>query len=60
MAACLPFTAFVVADMVRLQLLAGCRPEEICLLRPVDIDQSDPVCWVYWPGSDQPGCLYWQ
>jgi integrase len=38
--------------MVRLQLLTGCRPAEVCLLRPVDIDMGDPSCWVYRPGSD--------
>ena len=30
----------VVADMVRLQLLAGCRPGELCLLRPGDVTHS--------------------
>lgn len=27
----------IVADMVRLQLLAGMRPQEVCLLRPCDV-----------------------
>ncbi len=38
----------VVADMVRLQRLTGCRPGEICGLRPCDIDQTGPI-WVYRP-----------
>jgi hypothetical protein len=30
----------VLADMVRLQRLRGCRPEEICILRPIDVDTA--------------------
>jgi integrase len=33
----------VVADMVRLQRLTGCRPAEICILRPCDVDTSGDV-----------------
>jgi integrase len=51
--AALPFMLPVVATMVRLQLLSGCRPDEVCVLRPMDLDRSDPQCWVYLPGSDQ-------
>jgi integrase len=51
--AALPFMPPAVADMVRLELLAGCRPEEVCVLRPMDLDRSDPRCWVYRPGSDR-------
>lgn len=40
----------IVADMVRLQRLTGCRPEEICNLRPCDIDTSGAV-WAYRPSS---------
>lgn len=36
----------VVADMVRLQLLTGMRPDEVCTVRPVDIDRSGGV-WEY-------------
>ena len=36
-----------VAAMVRLQRLTGMRPQEVVKLRPVDIDMSDPGCWVY-------------
>jgi integrase len=40
----------IVADMVRLQRLTGCRPEEVCLLRAFDVDTSGPV-WEYRPES---------
>jgi len=40
----------VVADMVRLQLLLGCRPNEICGLRPVDV-VLDGRIWRYLPGD---------
>jgi integrase len=42
----LPHLPEVVADMVRLQRLTGNRPEEVCMLRPCDIDRSSEV-WVY-------------
>jgi integrase len=49
----LPFMPPVVRAMVRLQLLTGCRPAEVCILRPIDLDTGNPACWVYRPGSDQ-------
>ena len=39
-----------VADMVRLQRLTGCRPEEVCAIRPCDVDASGRV-WAYRPQS---------
>jgi integrase len=48
--ATLPHLPDVVADMVRLQRLTGCRPGEVCDLRPCDLDRSGDV-WKYWPGS---------
>ncbi|TWT35210.1 Tyrosine recombinase XerC [Posidoniimonas corsicana] len=42
----LPHLSSIVADMVQLQRLVGCRPSEICSLRPVDIDRSADV-WRY-------------
>jgi integrase len=40
--------ADVTADMVRVQLLTGCRPAELCIVRPCDLDRSaDP--WQYRP-----------
>lgn len=46
--ATLPYLPPVVADMVRLQRLTGCRPGEMCDLRPADVDQSGDV-WRYVP-----------
>lgn len=46
----LPQMPTVVADMVRLQRLLGCRPAEICQLRPCDLNRSGDV-WVYEPNS---------
>lgn len=46
----LPHLPTVVADMVRFQRLTGCRPGELCLLRPLDVDRSQEV-WRYRPVS---------
>ncbi len=40
----------VVRDMVRLQRLTGCRPGEVCQLRPADIDRREDV-WVCRPAE---------
>jgi integrase len=40
----------VVGDMARLQRLCGCRPGEVCALRPFDVDTSGDV-WCYTPAS---------
>ncbi len=40
----------VVADMVRFQRLTGCRPEEVCKLRPCDVELTAPS-WAYRPES---------
>jgi integrase len=48
--ATLPNLSLVVADMIRFQRLTGCRPGEVCQLRPMDIDRSADV-WVYRPAS---------
>ena len=48
--ATLPHLPQIVADMVQFQRLTGCRPGEVCLLRPVDLDRSGPV-WEYRPAS---------
>ncbi|MCO6044633.1 site-specific integrase [Aeoliella sp. ICT_H6.2] len=42
----LPHMPDIVADMVRLQLLTGCRPDEVCSIRPQDIDRTGEV-WEY-------------
>jgi integrase len=41
----------VVADMVRVQRLTGCRPNEVCMMRPCDVDRSQGEVWVYRPRS---------
>ncbi len=46
--ATIAFLPAVVADMVRLQRLTGCRPGEVCQLRPCDVDRSGEV-WRYRP-----------
>ena len=40
----------VIGDMIRLQRLTGMRPQEVCMMRPMDIDRSEDV-WVYRPES---------
>jgi integrase len=49
-AATLPHLSSVVRSMVEFQRLTGCRPGEVCYLRPCDVDRSGEV-WVYFPGS---------
>lgn len=39
----LPHLAPVVADMVRFQLLVGCRPGEVCSITPGMVDRTDDV-----------------
>lgn len=48
--ATLPYLPLVVTDMVRIQRLTGCRPEDVCHLRPCDVDTSGDV-WQYTPAS---------
>jgi integrase len=48
--ATLPELPPVVVDMVRFQRLTGCRPGEVCKLRPCDVDRSGEV-WQYQPGD---------
>jgi integrase len=49
----LPFMPSMVRDMVTFERLTGCRPGEVCRVRPLDLDLSNPLCWIYRPGSDQ-------
>ena len=44
MNATLPDLPKVVADMVRFERLTGCRPGEVCQLRPADLDRTGEVC----------------
>ncbi len=46
--ATLPYLPETVADMVRFQRLTGCRPGEVCILRPIDVDRTGEV-WTYRP-----------
>jgi len=47
--ATLPFLTDVVADMVRLQRLAGMRPGECCSIRPCDVTFGTDGVWAYRP-----------
>jgi integrase len=46
----LPLLPPVVADMVRFQRLTGCRPSEVCTIRPADVIRGGDV-WKYRPES---------
>ena len=46
----IPLLPEIVGDMVRMQRLTGCRPAEVCSMRPCDIDRSGDV-WIYEPSS---------
>lgn len=46
--ATLPHLSPIVADMVRFQQATGCRPAEVCAIRPCDVDTSGPT-WIYTP-----------
>jgi integrase len=48
--ATLPHLTPVVADMIRFQRITGCRPQDVCNLRPCDIDTSADV-WLYRPDT---------
>lgn len=47
--ATLPHLSPTVADMIRLQRITGCRPQDVCNLRPCDVDTSADV-WLFRPG----------
>ncbi len=46
----LPHLPEVVADMARFQRLTACRPGEVCIVRPADLDRGSEV-WRYVPAS---------
>jgi integrase len=46
----LPHLSPVLQAMIRFQLLTGCRPGEVCILRPCDLDRSG-TAWCYRPES---------
>jgi integrase len=47
----LPHLPRIVADMVRLQLLTGARPGEVCSMRPCDVTRGTSGVWIYRPSS---------
>ncbi len=47
----LPHLPRIVADMVRLQLLCGARPGEVCAMRPQDVTRGTTGVWTYRPAS---------
>ncbi len=47
--ATLPYLMPTVRDMVRFQRLTGCRPGELVIMRPADIDRTDSEVWNYKP-----------
>ena len=54
----IPYLPETVQAMVRFEWLTGCRPDEVCSLCPVDLDMSNPKCWVYQPDkhkTEHPG-----
>jgi len=51
--ASLPLMPPMIKAMAQLQLLSGCRPDEVCRIRPFDIDMDNVDCWLYRPGSDE-------
>jgi len=49
--AVLPFLNPAQQAMVQLQRFSGMRPGEVCIMRPCDIDRSNPKTWIYRPES---------
>ena len=49
--AVLPFLSSTVADMVRVQVLTGARPQEIRLMRAGDFETVSPDLWYYRPSE---------
>jgi len=48
----LPFMPEPAEAIVRLCAQTGARPGELRIMRPMDLDTTDPDCWNYKPGSD--------
>ncbi|HEV3083445.1 MAG TPA: site-specific integrase [Gemmataceae bacterium] len=49
--AVLPFLNPAQRAMVQLQRFTGMRPGEVCIMRPCDLDRSNPRTWIYRPES---------
>ncbi|VTS04922.1 tyrosine-type recombinase/integrase [Tuwongella immobilis] len=41
----------MVADLLRIQMLSAARPGEIRVMRPRDLDRTDPHCWIFRPSQ---------
>ncbi|MDB5314015.1 MAG: site-specific tyrosine recombinase XerD [Gemmataceae bacterium] len=52
--ATLPFLGPHVRGLVEVQFLTGMRPDEVCRMRPVDVDTSGPI-WAYRPAHHKLG-----
>jgi integrase len=44
----LPYLPQIIADMVKVQRITACRPQDVCNLRPCDVDTSQKI-WLYRP-----------
>eukprot|EP01047_Picozoa_sp_COSAG01_P004494 COSAG01_NODE_148_length_24037_cov_219.235859_12_plen_375_part_00 len=49
-AATINWASPVVADMIQFQQLTGCRPDEVCSIKPLEVDRRATV-WQYFPES---------
>jgi integrase len=49
-----PFCPLPIAVMLQIQWLTGMRSGEVRIMRTMDVDRTDPECWLYRPGSDLP------
>lgn len=45
----LPYLPSMICDMLLIMKHTGARPGEVRLIRPCDIDRSDPQAWVFYP-----------
>jgi integrase len=48
--ATIPHLPRIVCAMVQLQRLTGCRPKDVCIVRPCDVDMTGDV-WCYRPAT---------
>ena len=48
--AVLPHVSELAADVLRTMRLTGMRPGEVLAMTALEIDRSDPSCWIYRPG----------
>jgi hypothetical protein len=48
--ATLPFLSAQIQAMALFQYTVGCRPGEVTIIRPCDVERADGI-WTYWPNS---------